>query len=1355
MFSPDASLHGSMVPTSRNPRRRQRTGSSENGDLQPKKKQKRSALSQETFLPPQSSNGRVDGKTMNGHVHGGSTGRDVSSETRDLPVRGPKKHGERAVKGDRGTVLSKNDNCIVTQLPSLPDIVRANPKEPIQGFFSTLDGYALALTKAHALVWIYTSIESSPETFSCPIPEGSKHHSDALPLGCLVSKSASSPEPGLVLVLPSSGRVFYWESILGAATLDHTQKQSHGLEGWVGTMLSGESVHRIENAEPAGFILTFSTGRVAQLSVKDPQGRPALSTTFLRSGSAQNSVSLFSGLRNVFGSGGWRRDVAAARAGRSNVRGQRDVVVATSQGIIQIWDANWSGHTSLNAEVDAKEQIMTAFEGNKVASKTQENISLEVLDFTFVPDNSNTQQVVIPGASRGVTLLVLAASAGINSTKYCLIQLLLLNDVAKVTMVHPIRSYSTPVDSKSAWKPRVLLPEPAQTAFVVFDRATVTASVYKREQTPEVQLLMDAHRLPEPFEDIINLRKDGDYGVVGCGVEIPKATWSNKHDKRADSRHPSCILLVKEYGAVRITVFEQKEDPDATKRAKVTPKSKIEQAVFYGNMQHNLLDFDVRSEIKFPLGEVETAALQISGEILSSKSAFIPTITPSLDHQLKLRSTALRDLANHLSRNHPPLSRITKWKLMWDAEKMAAARAVWRTYDTHLKEKTGDRRSLLSHLVEMLHEDFKTDPVEELGEKDPVRQWFTRDIERFENIVPWAFNTIKELEKEGIEDPTSVLILISEANDLSLGALETAFNFRQQSASLYRLENESMEDGVLTNNYEGLPEFWTSTELIRSTTIELVKRARRMVTEQLNKAPGEHSSDPKLVSKVSEENVRQVQVCCQTYTERYRWLLAQSNEDSILTGKKLQASLPQERFTLIAGLFEIGLVDEAIALAEKYSDMSSLVYLVVAEMSDLSDRIVDSQTSEDDVLDAQERQEVIQDRIEGYFTTFGSDWARALYSNHIDHGQLSSLLNDHSEYQKYLTNFLREDEGYSKISWINDTLGEKDYVTAADTLWSLAVNQETDLWSKKVEMSLSKLAWLSVEDKKANLVDSEVALVNIQEKLYRHIAPALYGAIDQNAELELAMDRYGRLATARRSALQGLLEQGMSRLVRRECMGAEQLIDILTLMDTQSDVPDNEDDISGQEFFLALRVLTLSGTEPQAKERKPLTERVIWRRCMIRNDWESINNTGLKDDSEVEEAATATALFQTLKEGFKSDLFNDSSSFNILSPEDVLGAGSSAEDHRHRFQNDICEPLARDMRIEDEILQKCITDGRLVHWFPGIVDTAKKSVRDDADAAGEVAKKRKQMENSVAKKFAAIDRKTKLNGNGNGDVFMD
>ncbi|KAI9835558.1 MAG: hypothetical protein M1819_002009 [Sarea resinae] len=1327
MFSPDSTLNISTLPASRNPRRRQRTHSDEStASLPPRnKKRQRSFLSQDTFSLP--SGKAQDGEeSMQGDRGNISLDGDASSRPKQLVVREKSRSSKRGGKGDGSLTLTKNDSYIVTQLPAFPDHFRTEKNARLHGAISFSHGYALAITATQAHIWSYTSPQSLPaESFSFELRNASRGLSDPLPIGSLTTRSASSTKPGLVIVMPVSGQIIYWESIASAATADLMRQRQQCVEGSIGSMLSGETIVQIVDAEPAGFVLNLSSGRVAHLRVRDPQGRPAVLVQVLRSyGASSGGGGLFSGLKYVLGGGGWRRDVVATRAGKSHVRGQRDVVIASAKGIFQCWDINWSGHVTLRGEFDAGQEIKAS-----VGLDAQDEHSYEVLDFAFAPVTETSTDVSIAGPGSEISIIALVASRASNGPGYSLIELLLGNDRVKVQMVHKIRCYTTPVPAYVEWKPRIYLPEPAHTAFVVFDTAIVLASLKGPENTPESQLLFDSHKLPEPFEDAIDFRKDTDYHVVGCGVEDSyDKRMPRMNDETQLAKHPGCALLIKGYGVVRVAAFEPKENNDDIQQAIITAKSKIEQAVFYGANSENLLSFSGRSEVQFPQDEVEMAALTISDEITKTTSEFIPALNPSLDQQLRQKAIALQNLALHMKANYPPLSRLTKWKLIWNAERIASGRAIWKSYDSRLKHKDRKHSTLLSEIVVLMNEDLKSEPDPELGELDEVRQWFIKDIWRLENLVPWAWKAVVEVYNEGTKDHPTIMGLISEADDISLGALETAFRFRELNAEIYGLENEPLQDGILTSAYEGLPQFWTSTWPVAHTTKNLVDLAREMALSHWNKPLVEGGPDPKVVKKVGEENVRLVEMCCLTYIEHYRWCLAQEEDAMRNAGTHVKLAHFGVREVQMTKLSQLGLTDQAIALAEKYGEVKALVSLVGEEVGDLSLRIAEPGVSAEEAAFAENRLLRMQELITRYFGKFGDDWARALFINYIRQNRLGSLLDDNNEFQPYLSRFLRQDPRWSKLCWINDITGEHDYLNASNTLLDIAQKQEKDLWGKKVELSLGKLAWLAGHEGKqvsdediqdrVESINDELTLVEIQERVFNHMHPALYGAIDDKAALQLAMDQYGVETVKGKPALHQLLELGIASLVSHQTMNPEQLINVLTLMDSTSKTEDThgEDSIAGQEFTLALQILRLS-EKGMNKDRKALMEKIIWRRCMIKDDWEEINNTANMDDAAVEQTTHDTFLFRTLRDCHLAHVYKNIS-VPLLSPDQVLGAGCEPRELRPLFgtKEDLVEPVAHDLQAENDALQHYLDKGRLRDWYAGIVAAAQQNTTIGAEA---------------------------------------
>ncbi len=457
--------------------------------------------------------------------------------------------------------------------------------------------------------------------------------------------------------------------------------------------------------------------------------------------------------------------------------------------------------------------------------------------------------------------------------------------------------------------------------------------------------------------------------------------------------------------------------------------------------------------------------------------------------------------------------------------------------------------------------------------------------------------------------------------------------------------------------------------------------------------------------------------------------------------------------------------------------MKALVDLVVAEANDIDERSAEPGLSKEEEAALKRREEIVQQRMASYFHIFGDKWARGLWQEYVAQNQLSNLLDDGPEYQKHLTRFLRSDPAYATISWINDVINERDYAEASRTLKQYALTQESLLWNKKIELSISKLAELAVSNKTENgggqnpatqfkQIDTQLALIHLQDRLYSHIRPIIREAIDETAEIELVMKELGTRFVHGKPALTQLLKTGLTKLVQRQVLSVTELIDVFTLMDQTS--TGGADDLNGQQYLLALQALKLSGLLRDEVTLGSLLEKLIWRRCMIRDDWEQLNRTELKNDSKVEIDTSATALFKTFKEGYKigslhltfpsplpnhpisvltsttphQGFWDGPGAMQPLSPDDVLTTGCNPDSLLPLYASspEYLEPVSRDLRAEDELLQAQIVKGRLDKWFPGVMAGAKDGLRKEAEAGTAAAQKRREMDAMITGGFKERDR---------------
>jgi nuclear pore complex protein Nup133 len=1093
-------------------------------------------------------------------------------------------------------------------------------------------------------------------------------------------------------------------------------------------MLAGEIVSEIINAEPAGFILTFSHGRVAQLTTRDQMGRPGIGIQFLRKQNLGNT-GLFGSIRNVFG-GDRRKGIAIVRAGGST-KGQRDIIVATEDGSLEFWSANLSVGNSMTQEVSIKEEVLDGLKHN-LPDEAQSNFHFKVLDFNIGVSSSQAQELVKHGDDPGTPIVLLAALSYQRITTYYIIELFMSTNSAKIQVVHQVKCYNAPIAESGKWRPRLCLPKPYQTAFILFETAVVLYSMAKVEESPSSQLLMERHALPDPFQDCIKFQEDAIYRVLGFGIE----------DSDGLNKHAACVFAIQGFGNVRITSVAPQGPVEDPEESVITLKNKIEQAIFFGTIRQNPLDLTDTSGQQVSQEEVEEAALEISNEILGSTSKYLPQMTPSLDQQMRLRAKALEDLTLHIQKHYSLLSRAVKWKLLWNAEKLAAAQAMWKVQEEIQKRQPKDRDfCLMEYVLTAIHEENKTKPEPGKGEKDRVRHWLIHDPARIEHFLAWLGNAFNELKKEEITEPTLIADYHREANDLWVALYDAALKFREDNAHVYGLGDEVLQDGVLTTGYADLPEFWTSNEEPLQWGQVMVRDTCKFLEKWwiVSESDNGYALLRKALVHLAQRLPEQVELISRLLTEDAIRMNETRDESASQIKQMIESKKTTNLRYLLRAISPYNNMPNAIKIAEKLGDTSLLVRLNLDYIKQVIDEAeAKPNCTNADVQMTGERVFDIQNHTEVYFDMFGDKWANSHFQRMVYDGDLGAMLAEVQEDEKklpYLTKSLRGIRKYGKISWINDVVGQRDYLVAAKTLDRVAESQETILWNKKTEVCLAKLANLAALEEDGKTVnaperqsiakfDNAISIMDIQEALYAHVLPLTRNAIDATAAHEIALDTFGKRVVGSKPSQKKLLKDGLGALLQKHVMRPEMLIDVLTLMDPfDTETRKDEDpEILGHEFSLALTVAeAMSASDPDALSRKEALQRLIWRRAMIRDDWAVLNETAAKSDEQVESAMTQSALFNALFQCAEEAQSSHKQAPKVWSPNEILEADVFSETMQARFRENERERARADLEVEQERLRVFVEKGRLQVHFEGLISAARDRVRRDADRAGEEA----------------------------------
>ncbi|KAI1118539.1 Non-repetitive/WGA-negative nucleoporin C-terminal-domain-containing protein [Nemania sp. NC0429] len=1341
MFSPGPSggdHTGVSTPMTTRGRRRQRPSGPDTSLPLPKSKRLRSDRPQatgQTFVEPATAPETYEVKSAQPSAvevkQDGLEQPAVATPRRELSVRSKKSRpADRLHKGDGTTLLSLTAAFEVRKLPAFPERLRLDATSRQYGVVDSSIGCALSLSHTHAIVWPYAAASLSPESFTFTLPHASKHATDPLPLGLLVSPSASSSEPGLVVVMPTSGKITYWESISSATTLDFMRQQRTGVEDSIYGMFSGERVTELVNVEAAaGFILAFSSGRLAYLSVRDSQGRPKVSVQFLRTSLGPASSGFLGSIRNALSYSTLQGDIAAVRANRSSKQGECTAVAVTSKGRVNAWRIHRGGHHDLLVELDLRPAILEAIRQADATHSIPSSESLKIVDFCLVPkgiaskyaEMSRLRQ--LPASDDQQHLLLLTSFDDKQQCHYSLIEVVIdtepsAENSVDVGMIRPISSFTTPPSPHALAKPRIYLPKPALIAFIIFDHATVVASVAQPPESPDSQIMQDNHTLPTAFEDVIDLRQDPPLEIIGSSVEEPQIydlVDDEVRPARVKTKNPTAVLLVRGVGTVRVVV------PECQRFASVTPpkptaKSKLDQAVFFGIKEDNPLVFDAQHNIRFSDKEYGEAALELSEEILTSSGPHLSPLAAKLDDNIKGRVRYLDKIMAHMKSIGIDLDRSTKWQLMWNAEKMHVAGILWRKHEEFLLMRpASSKKTIVAEIVDFIRTEEKSKPDRARGETDELRHWFIHDIHRMELFIAWAYEVIKHNSKAKL-DTVSLTRMVYEASDLYNSTIRDAFAFRQTHLELYGLQDEKLDHGILESHYSGLLTPWTANRFVANN----VKRQVELATEWIKQDPESLTDEQKmLIEKTREILPEMTEIYLSVLQELTRWNLASGDPKLMAEAQKYEELYKEDCHAKVVSLSRSGNWQAGIRIAETHRSMHALAEVLVREIELLREAatVIDTsaETSAETSADQMEtiRSAMIrrEDKVHECFEAYGEDFAFPFYDFLLATFGIETLLEYYSD-TRYKTVYLRARPELAKISWINDIIVEDDIDHAAHTLLDLGLAREQHIWNKKVELSLGKLARMAessrptskasiqeatingtADDMRVDAIDRELTIISVQIDFYNtQILPVITVALDESEELGLVQEAFAPQFPAKYKILGQLYEDTMKRLLQHEALDPLAFIDLLTLIKLP---PETGESIADQ-FFLAIQVASngLHGDE------RYQAEQLIWRRCFLREDWKAINNTSLKVDEETMDVLGETDLFQLYCTLYANQ--NDRTSkvpHRRMTASQSLGVYTETLDRRFsNMEKSYREKMLEAMRWEDSKLRELVETCRLDEW---------------------------------------------------------
>lgn len=478
-------------------------------------------------------------------------------------------HHRQAEEWDSRSTWSRDTRHSVTAAGPLPSEVAALVKgadfivNSVAGHVDPSNGYALVASPSSVVAWNYAKrTHSSPTVYRFEAPPVARLGLAATP-PALATFVGAGNEPGLLLV-SATGEVRFWESVNHG--LVDPQHQRYAL---LQLNLGDDFAERMWKVDATSFILTTTASTAWRIAVANIGGRVVpTATQFTRNSGMFNRSSPI-----IFTDRDQRNGVVAVAPTTGGV-------YILGRSTLQKWGIAPDGNTRLVQEFDLRESIgASLFEDERTWQSGA--VHLELNDLVSVGSDQLAAFVsyTTQGSSNRRTH---------NSHKIVVFDYNHQSNV--LTIVQDVHlSYVAHSDPRMLDIPRLYIPSGAQTAFVRFADAIVVTSLSSI-----------------PYEDTITLKDSSTNAFIGVGT-----AKSGNHNAALVAMAASGGIMAIEVHPAVAQARHQSSIAAATARI----KSKLEQAVFFGDRSENPLTFDLPAGWK---GDLSEAAEGVSTEIVSS-----------------------------------------------------------------------------------------------------------------------------------------------------------------------------------------------------------------------------------------------------------------------------------------------------------------------------------------------------------------------------------------------------------------------------------------------------------------------------------------------------------------------------------------------------------------------------------------------------------------------------------------------------------------------------------------------------------------------------------------------------------------
>ncbi|KAI5952978.1 NUP133 [Candida theae] len=485
--------------------------------------------------------------------------------------------------------LTKNKNYCVSRLPGLPNVF-------ITTSFSTAysdseSNYAVAISDGSIYVWCYKSIDSSPFAIQFPVDK----QQFKLPMAILTRPaSGTDQDPGLLMIDSITGLVKFYESVQHAPTLGLINDKSLELQLH---LYPNECVTLVENVEPAGVAIATSQQRCILISLRDYKSKPQLSSIEL----ANPRRGLFSKIfRHNEG------DIVAIKS----IKAESDDVLQT----ILILNSAGTIHS-------VKYYLLSSSTASYIDESSSFKQTLTMDPDAYPGRVSTTEFLDVWPMRDDKYFLALVRSSG---------ALLLATFRADKSGALYFGSHNLHAAADNAATPRLFLPSPCKTAFVIVGNSVIMTDLDTTYIEPK-----DTFTYTKPrWEDVIRFNPEAK--LIGYGYE-----------NQNTNTNPSIIVITENFGVLRVEKFPEMSKKETPYDPAQLVKSNIEQAIFFSDSK--AISFDLKQDVDRSV--VHRAVASIIKEILSSTSSYLPDTLPMTTDLTQLKLNAFKGLVVYCQRN--------------------------------------------------------------------------------------------------------------------------------------------------------------------------------------------------------------------------------------------------------------------------------------------------------------------------------------------------------------------------------------------------------------------------------------------------------------------------------------------------------------------------------------------------------------------------------------------------------------------------------------------------------------------------------------------------------------------------------